>query len=217
MNAYQPRRFHPSMWPWTISLVFALPALGQAAVSFHLDVNTALVAGTSGYLDLQWNPGTAAAPLAEATLSDFAADAMLQPGAQIDGAVAGLLPGPLIFSNTAVLNAFLQPVVFGHALQFNLTLDAAEAGPPDVGTLFSFALLDQNLESLLASDPSGTVLGIDFNTDGSNVLVLESEVVTLVAVPLPAPFGLLFWGVVALAMSSRNRKDLRKCLAATFA
>lgn len=217
MNTYQPRKFAQSIWMWIVSLVLVMPALGEAAVSYHVDVNTPLLAGTSGYLDLQWNPGTAAAPLAEAALSDFAADATLQPGAQINGAVAGLLPGPLEFSNTAVLNAYLQPVVYGQALQFDLTLDATDAGSPEVGTLFSLALLDQNLESLLANDPSGIVLGIDFNTGGSNVLVLESEVVTLVAVPLPAPFGMLFWGVAALVVSSRRRRDLKRFLVTTFA
>lgn len=217
MYAYQPRLFSSWPWMWMVTLVLGLPAQGEAAVSYHVEVNTTLLAGTSGYLDLQWNPGTAAAPLAGAALSDFATDAALQPGAQVDGAVAGVLPDPLVFSNTAVLNAFLQPMVFDQAVRFDLMLDAIEAGPPDVGTLFSLALLDQNLESLLAGDPSGIVLGIDFNTGGSNVLVLESAVVTLVAVPLPAPFGLLFWGVVALVMSSRRRRDLRRFLVATFA
>lgn len=217
MNTHSLKMFRPSKWSWIMSTVSILPALSEAAVSYHVDVNTAALTGTSGYLDWQWNPGTNAAPLAEATLSDFASDASLQPGAQIDGAVAGSLPGPLVFSNAAVLNAFLLPVIFGQALQFDLSFYAAEAGPPDVGTLFSFALLDQNLDPLLAGDPNGIVLGIDFNTEGSNVLVLENEVVTLVAVPLPAPFGLLLWGVVALVMSSRRRRDLRTFLAATFA
>lgn len=202
---------------WLVSAAFALVlfqpfAATSAASVYHISVDTSSLFGSTGFIDLQFNPGTVAAPAALATLTGFSGDATLNSGVVVDGSASGALPGALNFVNDMPFNAVLQPVTFGNAFDFRINFSGAYetvlSGP---GTRFSLALLDTANNSLASVDPAGTILQFEL-MPGGNISPANfaadtfgtASVVTLTAVPVPAALPLLMSALALLGFTGRR-------------
>lgn len=195
-----------------VAAAWSIPSL--AAMIYHVNVDTTALTATTGFLDLQFNPGGGGAAGAQVVLNGWSSDAGLSAGATYDGSVTGALPGSLTFLNGQALNALLQPLAYGSHIQFDLVFSGAyESQSAGVGTRFSLALLDNAYDSLLTTDSSGTVLQFELSDNGVTVpMTFASDVSggtpvsTVSAVPLPAALPLLLLGLMTLGASRVTRR-----------
>ncbi len=58
-------------------LLFSFSAISNADVIQDVSLNTSALAGTSGYLDFQFNPSAAGAPSAQVIVQNFSTDGSL--------------------------------------------------------------------------------------------------------------------------------------------
>ncbi len=208
---------------WFVTVIFALALLqpfthASAASMYHVSVDTSSLASSTGFLDLQFNPGDTTAPSATALLNGFGGDSTLNSGAVVDGNVLGALPGSLNFSNGTAFNAVLQPVTFGNLFDFTINFSGAyETALSGSGTRFSLALLDTFYNPLASVDPAGTILQFEV-MPGGNVSATTFDasfgapsIVTLSAVPVPAALPLLA-AALSLFGFTRRRPSCDECV-----
>ena len=143
------------------ALLLCLPMLcGRAlAIPFLVSVDTGSLQGTSGFLDLQFNPADAATPAALASVTGFGGNLNLIGMPLLDGDVSGTLQGGLQLRNTTAFNSYFQAVQFGDLLRFVVDFSGAFSSlPSSLGTSFALSLLDAAQQPLLTNDISGSLL-----------------------------------------------------------
>lgn len=183
------------------------------ASTWYVNVDTSLLAGQTGWLDLQFNPGDVAAPPATAAVAAFATNGgALLASATPTGDVSGSLNSAMTLGNSQYFNDLLQAVTFGTNLNFSVNLDLLNPNldPAAPGTAFSLSFYDAAYNSLLADPAWGAALVMNLKADGATEVLAQSAPVTLsstapTAVPLPGAFGLLLAGVSMLAGQARTR------------
>lgn len=182
----------------------------HAALVYQIDVDTTSISGTSGFVDLQFNPGTAAAPSATATVTAFSvsgAPAQFGGFTDLTGDVVLLAPVMLpSFGNSTVFNDALGQATFGSLLHLQVSFDGPWLNASgNVATGFSLFLLGQNFDALLPGDPGGAVAQIDLVPGGLvSVTNLAGAPVSVSQVPLPASWALMMGGLTLLAGVGRN-------------
>jgi hypothetical protein len=200
------------------SLSPANRALGGTIV-YNARVDTSSLAGSSGIIDFQFNPGGVGTLPATLTISNFISDATLTTSlVGRDGDATGTLPGPLTLNNTFQLNDIFQSLVYGTSLAFTVTFSGQGVDTPDPlapGSVFALSLSDGNFNPLLTTDPAGSVLTIDLNPDGSTTATTfpqsstnpmpaaTAQLVPPPVVPEPPVWALLLTGVSGLGLSCR--------------
>jgi PEP-CTERM motif len=163
-----------------LGMTLAVPAQAE---TWQVDIDTSSLAGISGYLDIQFNPGAYDAPAMQAQVSHFSTNAALGEGVA-DGAVSGSLPGVLILDNADALNAWLQGLVFGSHIAFTLDIDATLA--PGSGSSFATLLWDEAFNQLLAAAGEDAALRFELMPASAPVWVASSAVQVGVS-PVPEP------------------------------
>lgn len=183
--------------PLALTCALALCAsAAQAAVTYRFSVDSSSIAGTDGFIELQFANGGAfgVAQEATATISDFQTvgglfteadpySASDLGGPNVLGHVSGTLPGAVTMSDItqAGIDDYLHSFRFGQSFSFLLTLagpavDASACGPLDNCSLPGFSLDLLNASGtgfLLTGDPTGqTAFGwllgqVEVNRDGS--------------------------------------------------
>jgi hypothetical protein len=184
------------------------------ALTYQVTVDTSTLSGTTGYVDLQFNPGTIAAPGAQAALSSFGGPTLISndPQTGATGSVTGALPGPLVFSNTTQYNDFFQAVTFGTTTSFNVNFTGAfTTASSGSNTTFSLSFYDATgTNPIFTTDPSGfgSILRMDLAPGGGittfNTAIIPSAV-SVAAVPVPAAVVLFGSGLVGLLGWQRKR------------
>ena len=187
-------------------LLSSAPAL--AALTYHLTLDSSALAGQQGFLDIQFIPGQSpGAPSATATLSDFTiSGGALGAPVSIDGDVTGNLPGEVTLGNSTAFNAILQPLsLVGNsiALQVSFGGDFLTT-PSSVGTSFSLALLDTQLNPLLSGDANGRLVVFDL-ANGAAPYNDFSERLEGAAVPEAEAWVVLLVGLCAVGAVARRR------------
>jgi hypothetical protein len=194
--------------------LFALFASTPALAStWYVNVDTSSLAGQTGWLDFQFNPGDITAPSATATVAAFATSGgALLPSATFTGDVAGSLNGAMTLGNSQYFNDLLQAFTFGTKLSFSVNLDLPnpDFNPAAPGTAFGLSFYDTDYNSLIADPVWGAALVMNLKGDGATEVLAQSTPVSLSAtaptpVPLPGALGLLFAGVSMLAGVARTR------------
>jgi hypothetical protein len=181
----------------------SLAALSAGTIDRFFTVDTSSLAGMSGFLSLQFNPGFDADP-AVASILGFAASGATLGAATPTGDVTGSLPMTVAIGNTAAFNELFQSIVFGTSFEFVLSLSGPAVDTPTgaiTGSTFSLSLIDSALTSfLLSDDPSGAALIVDLFPDAS-IGMLRAPAVNYV--PEPST-GLLALGAVAAFFVARR-------------
>jgi hypothetical protein len=203
-----------------VACVILTPATSLAAtITYEVTADTSSIAGTSGYLDLQLEPGPMPANLVTASVSGFTTDGALNGSATLSGDVFGQLPGTLTFDNQTTFNDYFQSMTFQNTAMFFVTLN----GPTPIGggpSAFNigFYASDQST-ALLTTSPDGIAGQIVINPDGSTTpatfpssegqpSVLTITVATVSAVPEPDTFTLAGIALALLARFGHRQRQL---------
>lgn len=190
----------------------ACASLASAASTFHVELDTSSFA-SSGWMDLQFNPGDPSSPLAQATLSGFTGFG--DPAtAQTIGNVGGSLAGgyTLVNNDPGGLNSLFHAVDFGGKIGFDVTFSGAADPAAGYGSVFSVALYNLAQDALLGTaDPSGSLVLLNWTPAGAVVpTMLNNTIATSVsavsAVPEAQTWLMLGAGLALLGGVARRRR-----------
>jgi len=193
-----------------LALVLACGALSaRADVLVAVMVDTHTLAGTSGYVDFQFNPGPFSTQSATLDIEKFAGAGYLA-GSQVDtgGASGGPLPATVALTNSSVYNDDFEGVKFGNTLTFTLDFGGSAISAPNgtalSGSSFAFSLFDASgVNPLLTTDPNGFAAIADVNTNGTVSVMTPSSSVSIT--PEPASFLMIASGLSLLGIVLHRR------------
>ena len=187
----------------------ACASLASAASTFHVELDTSSFAST-GWIDMQFNPGSPSSPLAQALLSGFTGFG--DPGtAQPSGNASGSLAGGYTFVNNDAggLNGLFHAVNFGGKIGFDVTFSGAADPGAGFGSAFSVALYNQAQDALLGTnDPSGSLVLLNWTPAGTVVPTMLNNTIntSVTAVPEAQAWLMLGAGLALLGGVARRRK-----------
>lgn len=185
------------------------------AETLNINVDTSSLAGQTGWIDLQFNPGDVDAPVATTLVSAFSTDGTVTGTATLRGNVTGDTNSIIRLENSQFFNSFLQEITFGSTLSFSVDwqMPAPMQGTTVSGTAFSLTLYDDQFNSLLSDPTWGAALITNLNGDGVMQVLAHSPPVTVTAgtatitpttVPIPGTLALLLVGIAILISGQRN-------------
>jgi len=183
-------------------IVFASVASANV-ITYDVTVNTSSIAGTTGSLDFNFNPGPLVTQAASLQILDFTSDGTLAGDCPCGtGDVAGQLPGTLTFDNGTAYNDYFDDFTFGTTLSFDVTFYGpaltAPNGTSTSGSTFAFSMFSDSLGTVpvLTSDTTdGYAAIINVNLDGSTTSVDYSSEATVSPVPEPGTLSLMTLGI----------------------
>ncbi len=196
-----------------------LSATSFTANSYSLNVNidTSSLSGTIGTMAFDFIDGDGTVNNT-AKISSFFTDGSFDTSlASSTGDVSGLLISSLTLGDSGGFNEFLQPILLGNTLQFQLQLSDLFGSSALVPDAFSFFLLDEfaTLPLFSTTDLTGSdaLFAVDLTGDGNGLLVYAStnsrETWTVQApsrtVPTPGTLLLVLIGVLSVTLSSKRR------------
>ncbi len=199
-----------------VGLLWTSPA-GLEAISVNVTLDTSALPGQRATLAFDFIDGDGGDPAHPegirnnaATISAFFPTAALKTapppsGSLVTGGVSGTLnPGPMILTDSAFFNEFLQPVVLGGILGFRVDMTESFVDTSlTVPDAFSFFVLDADAVNSLVStsDPAESLLL--FNADGQVQVFISSPNLHLIVspaqgVPAASTFVLVAVGMIGL-------------------
>ena len=189
----------------------ACASLASAASTFHVELDTSSLPST-GWIDMQFNPGDPSSPWAQVSLSGFSGFGDSST-AQLTGNASGSLAGGYTFGNNDAggLNGLLHAVGFGGKIGFNVTFSGAADPGAGFGSAFSVALYNQAQNALLGTnDPTGTLVLLNWTPEGTVVpTMLDNTIGTSVsavsAVPEAQTWLMMGAGLALLGGMARRR------------
>lgn len=188
----------------------ALSAPALAAPAYHVSVDTAALAGSTGFLDFTLG-GLLDSPAAHVSITSPIGGSA-NGSASLDGD-ASTLAGGWQLGNLGAFNGIYQGWQFGNRLDFNVEfggdwLTAASGS----GSTLAFKLWDTQGQTLLTSDGNGDLLrfelsaggqvGIDRFPDSAGGL----PAATVAAVPEPQSVALMVAGLAVLGWRLRRTR-----------
>ena len=180
-------------------LVFALTIFAATCARadswYEFSVDTSSIAGKSGYMDFQFNPGATSSD-GSAVVTNFSSNASNFGIPVITGDAAGALPGTVTINSTyGQWNDYFQSLNFGTTISFLLELSGGS------GNTFglSFYSTDGATPLLTSDSPNNCATTIDLNSASPpTVTDFSSNLVKTSPVPIPAPFWLIGSGLAGL-------------------
>lgn len=161
----------------SVAVMLTCSLAARAQVEYIVIGNTALINGTQGWVDLEFNPGGSDSLPATVSLTNFSGsgysiDTSIGPIATDGSASYDQTSGSGTINNTQFFNDILVPVDYGGSFSFDATFTGSALHPtppiPSSGSTFGLTLYDTNFNPLLTSDPSGVVFAVNINPDGSD-------------------------------------------------
>src|ERR1700733_7842148 len=98
--------------------------------TYSVTVNTSSIAGTTGSLDFNFNPGPLVTQAASLQILNFSSNGTLGSPA-LTGDAAGTLPAALTFDNAKGFNDYFAGFTFGSTISFQVSLYGAALSSPD--------------------------------------------------------------------------------------
>jgi hypothetical protein len=184
-------------FPLVALFLCAASAFGDA-VEYEVIVNTSSIAGTSGSLDFQFNPGPSTTQAASLQILDFASDGVLATLPSLTGDATGALPGDLTFMNDQFYNDYFEGFTFGTTISFEVSLFGPALSEPDLtdssGSSFGFSMFSDSagtIPTLTSDTANGYAFTVAVNLDGSITASNFSAQTSLVqqVSPVPEPAG----------------------------
>lgn len=185
-------------------LASAMSAPAAIVREYYVNVNTASIAGVSGSLFFDFNPGFGTVDPGAASVLGFQTDGTLTPPIDATTAVTGTLPGTVSIQNTEQLNFYQQGFTFGTSFQFTLRIAINNTANATAGSNFDLALIDNNLLPLLTDNEQGFLLTIATDQRGRTTVQPFSEAVLVTPIPEPGTWLLLSAGLSGLALLRRR-------------
>jgi hypothetical protein len=186
----------------TVLLLLQLLAMPAFAIPFLVSVDTSSLKGSTGFIDLQFNPADAASSAATASTSGFTGDLALLADSFVDGDVLGTLPGSLQLRNTTAFNSYFQAVQFGDLFRFVVDFSGDFIANPSLfGTSFSVSLLNDHLFPQLTNDVSGSLLRFELLAGSVGFQAFQVDgrtAATITPVPTPATSALFCVGMLLM-------------------
>jgi PEP-CTERM motif len=200
------------------------PAFADPApnVEYQVTVNTSSALLSNGYIDFQFNPTSLTTQPANADVSNYESDGVLNPSDPNNGTTgeaSGMLPGTVTLINSETTNEYTEALTFGTTITFDLFLYGPAINTPNGqgGGTFTLDFLNSDESAYLFTADNQNdvpVFTVDINPDGSTTaMTYPSEnngppVVTFSGptyVPEPSTVALLCGGLLALAFFGRRR------------
>ncbi|CAN7168353.1 NF038129 family PEP-CTERM protein [Pseudoduganella sp. LjRoot289] len=168
---------------------------------YSVSIDTATLGSGPAYLGLHFN-GLGNAAEASATVSNLTG--ALAGAAEVTGTVAGLLPGPLVFSNANGGSELVQGITLGGVFSFDLSF---LLGAGDAGTTFGWALFSDT--GYLGADGDLGTVSLQPGTPQGDVYLLDntSALSSVQAVPEPATLWLMLLAALPLLLVARRRAE----------
>jgi hypothetical protein len=194
--------------------LLSLLVLGSGAAYadriLQVTVDTHTAAGTTGYVDFQFNLGPLVTQSATVQIENFTGATYVTGTQQLTGgASGGPLPSTITIMNSSSFDDAFEGVTLGSSLHFLLDFGGPAVNSPN-GTatstsefLFSMYSDANGTVPLLTSDPNGVLGTATVNLDGT--LRTQSVSSDLTFVPEPAAFWLLGGGLSLLGALRRYR------------
>jgi hypothetical protein len=189
-----------------ISFGLALAAVARADTDFEVVVNTSSLAGTTGSIDFQFNPGPGATQLGTMSIFNIFEDGGSYAGLQQDfGSVTGgPVPSPLSFTSADADNEDFETFHFGQSLMFSVDLGGAAVTAPNglsTGSITGyFSIFSDQAGTIpaLTPNPLGIAAEFSISPDGGVTTELLSPAVNLV----PEPGSLWLVGAILALMGT---------------
>jgi hypothetical protein len=181
-------------------------------VTYQVTVATSSIAGTSGSLDFQFNPGPLSSQPGTAQLMNFSSNGILDPSDIFTtGHVSGAhLPATLTFDNGTALNEYFEGFTYGSTLNFQVILSGLALMAPNgtgSGSVFAFSMFSDaaGTQPVLTTDTTfGIAVKIAVNPNGTSTVTDNSRQTAVGLVPEPTPLWLMA-APLALVLRSRRR------------
>lgn len=185
-----------------LSLGFATTvAWADPALLIPVTINTSSIAGTSGSLDFNFNPGPLTSQAASLEILDFTTDGTLNGTPYLTGDVnGGPLPADVGLDNGTVFNDYFQDFTYGNELSFDMLFSGPAVTSPDgtstSGSTFAFSMYSDPLgvDPVLTSSIDGFAFTAGVNLDGTVTPTNYSPqtgVGSVSSVPEPSPIMLM--------------------------
>ncbi len=193
---------------FAVAMVVFAATSAFADYSFDFNVNTSSIAGESGYIDLQFNPGAYPAGAANAVIANWTSDGTLGNASTIStsGNVSGTLPGGVTITSTPTsqYNDYNHALTFGNSISFNLNLSGAYGN----SFALSFFGSDDATPLLTTDSVNGYAATIDLNQNGPAVTNSSNQLSVVEGTPAPIPPSILLMGSGLLGFIGLKRKCL---------
>lgn len=201
-----------------IALLSATPFTANS-FSLNVNIDTSSLSGTMATLAFDFIDGDGTVNNT-AKISSFITDGSFDTSlASSFGDVSGLLISSLTLADSGGFNEFLQPILLGNTLQFQLQLSDLFGSSALVPDAFSFFLLDEfaSLPLFSTTDLTGShaLFAVDLTGDGNGLSVYaststnsrETWIVEAPSgtVPTPGTLSLILAGILSAVLSSNRR------------
>lgn len=205
----------PTLLPRSLlSLALAAAALiatpASADTHYQVQLDTRAWAGSSGWLDFQFNPGNQPAPGAQLLISQLSGN--FGSEFALEGQAAGSLASGFSLGNGSGFNNLFHAANLGGSFSFRLSFSGdIYSQPGTVGTSFSLGLLAGDQQSYLGN-PDGALFlielmpALDAGGPASTTLSLlgGQSIAAVAAVPEPESYALMLAGLAALGLLRRR-------------
>jgi hypothetical protein len=184
-------------------------AMTAEPAAYTVSVNTGSLAGITGSLDFNFNPGPMASQSAMVQILSFSSSGVLDGSPVLTGDASGSLPGTVTLDNGTGFNDYFQQFTYGSTLTFDVSLYGPALSAPDgvssSGSTFAFSMF---------SDAAGTVPALttdvidgfayvgNVNLDGSTTVT--NYIVNSAAAPEPATWFLMGLALPSTALLART-------------